>query len=96
MNIHLTALIRCKKGHTAQFSSLLKELVKASNEEEACLKYELYQAASDHCQFIFQETWRDQEGLDLHNQQPHLLGFLKSAAALMDGNVIVYPTKRLY
>jgi len=96
MNIHLTALIRCKPGHTAPFKSLLKALVNASNEEEACLKYELYQTASDDCQFIFQETWKDQEGLDLHNQQPHLLGFLKSAEALMDGNVLVYSTNRLY
>lgn len=96
MNIHLTALINCKKGHTAQFKLLLEELVRASNEEESCLKYELYQTASDDCQFIFHEIWKDQKGLDQHNKQAHLLDFLKSAEALMEGNVIVYNTQRLY
>lgn len=96
MNIHLTALISCKIGHTAQFKLLLKELVRASNEEEACLKYELYQTTSDDCQFIFHEIWKDQEGLDQHNKQPHLLDFLTSAEALMERNVIVYNIQKLY
>jgi quinol monooxygenase YgiN len=74
---------------------LLQQLVIASTKETACLQYELYQSAEDENLFIFHETWANQHGLDLHNQQPHLQSFGKQGADIMDGPVIIHKADRV-
>jgi quinol monooxygenase YgiN len=73
----------------------LQQLVITSTKEAACLQYELYQSSEDENVFVFHETWVNQQGLDLHNQQPHLQLFGKQAADIMDGPVIIYKADRV-
>jgi quinol monooxygenase YgiN len=96
MKIYLTALLKCKPGTTAQMKSYLEALVAASNKEEACEQYELYQSTGDDdTQFIFHETWASQQGLDLHGQQPHITLFKQQIADVIDGPLVIYKTERV-
>ena len=93
MSIYLTAILQCKPTHSETFKVLLKQLEFDSNQEEACLKYELHQSIEDENTFIFLEIWQDQEGLDLHNQQPHLKSFQVNVADIIAGPAIIYKTQ---
>ena len=68
--IYLTAIVTALPGNIDKVKSTLLNLVKNSTQEEACLQYDLHQSSEDAHIFIFQETWKDQHSLDLHNQMP--------------------------
>ena len=93
MNINLTVLIKSKPTHSATLAVLLHNLVANSTKEEACIQYELHQSTEDEDIFILHEIWKDQQGLDLHNQEPHLIAFGKAAAGLLDSPATIYKTK---
>lgn len=93
MNINLTAIIKSRQGKAETLEVLLHDLVSNSRKEEACIKYELHQSTEDENLFIFHEIWKDQQGLDQHDQQPHLIAFGKAAADLLAGPVVIYKTK---
>lgn len=93
MNINLTVIIRSKPAHTAPLEVLLQNLVANSTKEEACIQYELHHSTEDENIFILHEIWKDQQGLDLHNQEPHLIAFGKAVAELVEGPVTIYKTK---
>jgi quinol monooxygenase YgiN len=95
MKVYLTALVKCKPGNTDELKGYLEQLVAASTKEEACLQYELYQSTDNDTQFIFHETWASQEGLDVHNQQPHIKKFVAQASPILDGGVTIYKTDRV-
>lgn len=92
MSIYLTAIIKAKPGNAELMKTILLELVGHSSKEEACLQYELYQEENT---FIFHERWKDEAGLDLHNQQPHLKAFISKTADIIDGTPVIYQTQRL-
>jgi quinol monooxygenase YgiN len=94
MYIYLTAVIKSTSGNVAVLKSLLLDLVNHSTKEEACLQYELHQSEEDQNIFIFHETWRDQAGLDLHNQQPYIKA-LSDNGTIIDGPVIIYKTQKI-
>ena len=93
MNINLTAVIKSKPAKAETLKVLLLNLVANSRKEEACLKYELQQSSEDENIFIFHEIWRDQQGLDLHEQQEHFLAFGKAATELLADSPVLYKTQ---
>jgi quinol monooxygenase YgiN len=95
MKVYLTALVKCKPGNTDELKGYLELLVAASNKEEACLQYELYQSTDDDTQFIFHETWASQEGLDVHEQQPHIKTFIEQVKEIIDGTIVIYKTEKV-
>lgn len=95
MKIYLTALVKCKPGYTEELKDYLQQLVAGSTQEEACLQYELYQSTDDDTQFIFHETWASKEGLDQHNQRPHIKTFVAQASPILDGALTIYKTNRV-
>lgn len=95
MNVNLTALIKSKAGHATELKSILLELVSHSVKETACLQYDLQQSTEDENQFIFHEIWQDQDGLDLHNSQPHIQRFIEQSADIINGNTLIYKTKKI-
>lgn len=96
MKIYITALVKCKAGATAQMKVILDELVTTSQQEEACLQYELYQSTTDETQFVFHETWASQEGLDQHVKQEHFQLFKQQITDIIDGPLAVYKTDRVH
>jgi quinol monooxygenase YgiN len=95
MSIYLTAIIRSKTGQSAALKPLLLDLVAASREEAACIQYDLHQSEHDADLFIFHEEWASEEGLTLHNSQPHLAAFGERSKDLREGQTIVYQTKKV-
>jgi len=93
MSIYLTAIVKSKVETTATLRTVLLDMVANSRKEEACIQYDLHESAADHT-FIFQEEWKDQPGLDLHNQQSYILAFVEQAGALTD-DVVIYKTEKL-
>ncbi|NII84598.1 MULTISPECIES: putative quinol monooxygenase [unclassified Pedobacter] len=93
MSIYLTAIVKSKKETTAALRTMLLDMVANSRKEEACIQYDLHESAVDNT-FVFQEEWKDQAGLDLHNKQPYILDFVAQADKLTD-NIIIYKTEKL-
>lgn len=93
MSIYLTAIVKSKKETTAALRTMLLDMVVNSRKEEACIQYDLHESTVDDT-FIFQEEWKDQPSLDLHNQQPYILGFVAQAGTLTD-NIVIYKTEKL-
>ena len=93
MSIYLTAIVKSKQETTVALRTMLLDMVVNSRKEEACIQYDLHESAGDHT-FIFQEEWKDQAGLDLHNKQPYILAFVAQADQLTDG-IVIYKTEKL-
>jgi quinol monooxygenase YgiN len=93
MSIYLTAIVKSKKETAAELRAVLLDMVANSRKEEACIQYDLHESVSDDT-FIFQEEWKDQMSLDLHNQQPYILAFVAQADALT-AEIVIYKTEKL-
>jgi quinol monooxygenase YgiN len=95
MSIYLTAIVRSKPGQSESLKPLLFDLVAASKQEAACIQYDLHQSEQDPDLFIFHEEWASQEGLELHNSQPHLADFGERSQDLREGQTIIYQTQKV-
>jgi quinol monooxygenase YgiN len=95
MKVYLTAMLQAKPGSIDLLKSLLDDLVIASNQEQSCIQYELYQDSTDESRFIFHETWDSEAGLTKHNSQLHLQEFIARSEDLIDGHIHVYKTRKL-
>ena len=93
MSIYLTAIVKSKKETTAALRTMLLDMVANSRKEEACIQYDLHESPVDNT-FIFQEEWKDQAGLDLHDQQSYILAFVAQADTLTEG-IVIYKTEKL-
>jgi len=93
MSIYLTAIVKSKKETVAALRTVLLDMVANSRKEVACIQYDLHEAVGDGT-FIFQEEWKDQASLDLHNEQPYILAFVAQADQLTD-DIVIYKTAKL-
>jgi len=54
-----------------ELKSLLETMVKASQAEEGCLLYNIYQTDNDPKTFVVIETWENESALDGHKNSKH-------------------------
>ena len=94
MKVYLTAIIKAKPDQADVLKNVLQEMVIDSRKEQACLQYDLHQSLEDKNIFIFNEIWANQEGLDLHNNQPYLKAFQTESKAIID-EVIIYKSNKI-
>lgn len=95
MKIHLTVILKSKKDDVATLRAALLDLVKKSTQEKACLQYDLHQNKDDETVFILHETWEDEQGLALHNDQVYLKYFFEDCKVLLDEKPTVFSTNHL-
>lgn len=95
MNINLTAIIKSTEGNADAMKTLLLALLTDSRKEEACIQYDLHQDQENKNVFIFHEIWESQEGLDLHNGQPHISRFVADSASIIDGPAAIHKTEKV-
>lgn len=94
MKIYITAIIKAHTVHQEEVRAFLLYLVQETRKEEACIRYDLHLDQTDLNTFIFYEIWKDQEGLDLHNQQPYIKQFGQLAnSALQEAPTLYITTK---
>ncbi|WP_311394748.1 MULTISPECIES: putative quinol monooxygenase [Empedobacter] len=55
----------------------------------------MHQGSQDENTFVFYEIWRDQQGLDEHNQQSYILEFGKLVVEKLQEIPQIYLTKKL-
>lgn len=90
--ISITAILKSKPETTEQIRSMLNHLVTETRKEAACVRYDLH--AVDHV-FIIWEEWKDQPGLDIHNNQPYLVDFITQSESLVASPIQVYKTTQI-
>ena len=95
MSIFLTALVKSKPGKAEEMKAVLQQLVIDSRKETACLQYDLHQSVSDAELFIFHEEWVSESGLQLHNTQPHISGFVQASKDIIYGGVTLHKTEKV-
>jgi quinol monooxygenase YgiN len=87
--ISITAIIKSKQENIEEVKTLIQNLVTQTRKEEACIRYDLH--TTDNV-FIIWEEWKDQAGLDIHNNQPYLQDFIAKSEALTSAPIQVYKT----
>ncbi len=60
-----------KSDKVDEFLTAVAPLIKASNEEEGCIRYELHKALNEENTYLMIEEWKDQAAIDFHNQTEH-------------------------
>lgn len=87
--ISITAIIKSKLENTEEVQNKLHHLVTETRKEAACMRYDLHTTENI---FIIWEEWKDQAGLDIHNNQSYLLDFIKQSENLVASPIQVYKT----
>ena len=87
--ISITAIIKSKQENIEEVKNLVHNLVTQTRKEEACIRYDLHTTENV---FIIWEEWKDQAGLDIHNNQPYLQDFIKQSKSLVASPILVYKT----
>ncbi|KAF2333877.1 putative quinol monooxygenase [Flavobacterium daemonense] len=87
--ISITAIIKSKKENIEEIKNMIQNLVTQTRKEDACIRYDLHNTENV---FIIWEEWKDQPGLDIHNNQPYLVDFISKSEALLAAPVQVYKT----
>ena len=90
--ISITAIIKSKLENIQEVQILLQHLVSETRKEAACIRYDLHTTENV---FILWEEWKDQAGLDIHNNQSYLLDFIKQSEALVASPILVYKTAQI-
>ena len=90
--ISITAIFKSKQENLIEVQNMLTHLVSETRKETACIRYDLHTSENV---FILWEEWKDQVGLDLHNDQPYLQEFIQKVESLVSTPIQVYKTAQI-
>src|SRR5436309_813330 len=76
--IRIIALFKARPGKDQALKNFLTKLIKPTQEEKGCLRYELHQNTSDPLDFAFIEEWESHASIDHHLASPHIQAALPS------------------
>lgn len=74
--IRLNVFIQVPEAAKAAFEAAAGELVAASQKEQGCIAYDLFQSATRSDVYMICETWSSEEALKAHEQTPHFTTLL--------------------
>ena len=75
MKIEKKITLKAKNEKIDELKSLLESMVKPSQDEIGCIKYELYQLSDEPEVFFLIEVWEDAPSLEAHKKTGHFLHF---------------------
>ncbi|OON41167.1 drug:proton antiporter [Izhakiella australiensis] len=78
----IVAKFIARPGKADELQAVLSHCIEPSRAEPGCLHYDLYRSLEDQNTFLFHESWRDQQAIDRHGEQPHFKALLADAAPL--------------
>lgn len=90
--ISITAIIKSKIENTETVKDMIHNLVAPTRKETACIRYDLHYAENV---FIIWEEWKDQAGLDVHNEQSYLIDFITNTENLLASPIQVYKSTQI-
>ena len=79
----VVARVEVLSGKENDFLNLTSPLIKASNSEEGCLIYTLYQSPHKSTDFIFYEEYKDDTALKTHGESKHFQEFAANVGSLL-------------
>jgi quinol monooxygenase YgiN len=77
------ATIQAKKGTAAELKAAFLKLVKHSQAEEGCIKYDLHQSIDDEDSFVFFEIWTGEDALHKHATSDFMVAHQKISRELI-------------
>lgn len=85
----INARITVKPESIDQFISFAEIIIEASNLEQGCLVYNLYQEVGKPTNFIFYEVYENQDAVDFHNSTNHFKTFIAQITEILDGSPVI-------
>jgi len=73
--IHVTVTYRLQKEKIDVFLKAIKPMIRATNKEKGCIRFNIHQDKGDETKLIMLEEWQNQKYLTAHLKQPHLIKF---------------------
>ena len=68
----VAAAFKVKPGRETEAEEVLREVVRATHEEDGCLTYALHRGLDEAGRFVVLERWRSRDDLDAHLRTPHV------------------------
>jgi quinol monooxygenase YgiN len=84
MSITLFATLTVKPGHEAAALNELQQMLKPSQAEPGCLRYEIYQAEKNACSLHLIETYADQQAMEFHSQSSYFQNMVEKVSPLLE------------
>ena len=75
MKVEKKITLKAKNDKIEELKSLLSLMLKPSQEERGCIKYELFQLKDEPQTFFLIEIWEDDASLDAHKKSEHFVHF---------------------
>ncbi|MGB3761774.1 MAG: putative quinol monooxygenase [Ornithinimicrobium sp.] len=89
--LHVIATIPARADAVDQVRVALQELARATQAEEGCHAYDLYESGAAEGTFVTVERWRSQADLDAHLASEHVAAAFATAGPLLAGEVAIHP-----
>ncbi|MFT8322125.1 MAG: putative quinol monooxygenase [Bacillus sp. (in: firmicutes)] len=77
--IIIHAIFKVNPDKREAFLSAMKPLIAGSQSEVGNISYQLYEEAGQQNTFIMVEKWKDEQAVEVHNQQSHFTRFVAQA-----------------
>jgi quinol monooxygenase YgiN len=90
-DLHVIATIPIQPDSADDARQALQTLVRATQAEEGCVSYELFESQGEPGLFFTVEAWRSQEDLDAHLGTEHVAAAFVAAGPLLVGEVAIHP-----
>lgn len=78
--IYIIATLTCKPNSLATIMELAMPCIESTRLEKGCISYDLLQSQTDKNVLTFVERWENQEAIDAHFQEPHLIAWREAGA----------------
>ncbi|MGP7816609.1 putative quinol monooxygenase [Niallia sp. 01092] len=79
MMIIIHAVFKVNPEKRDGFLAEIKPLITGSQAEAGNISYQLYEEVDSANTFIMVESWKDEQAVKIHNQQPHFTNFVVKA-----------------
>jgi len=82
-NITVVSRCLCKPGQADKFLKAVRTFLTPTRKEAGCVSYAVYRNTREPEGFIFNEVWKDQDGINFHIGSGHFAEFMGTAGALL-------------
>lgn len=89
--LHVVATIPAQVEAADEIRTALRALAAATQQEEGCLAYTVYESAAAPGTFVTVERWRSQADLDTHLASDHVGAAFAAADGKLAGEVAIHP-----
>ena len=85
----INARITVKPDAAGKFLAYAGAIIEASNQEQGCLVYKLFQEVDNPSSFIFYEEYVNKDAIDFHNSTNHFKTFIGQITEILDGSPVI-------